>query len=314
MFTWDTYVVSDRFPQPRGTTPLLEVDPADDRPRGWHGTYNALEALLARGATRLMIATFQMTFDEEEGIVAWADDEIYERFSGPGMKPGDQWKIMLGRRIKLDVDDLDGSIFIEDLLEDAVTNRFPANPTWETVRLEGDPKVWVTRPIGERPLDDDVTEGDDSGEESGDEMEEDNNLTGADERPNEQKANQGSNGQVDHNQVVETESPVLHFDDYEPSDIDPQDLPHIVEPLLTIADEPAGDSDHDDDYWISEDSDDEVLSNPADSGCPKVEAANEDDQMRVSDSDPPGSDWDSDDDLSGDDVEELKRRAKDWTY
>ncbi|KAG9047059.1 hypothetical protein FS837_003145 [Tulasnella sp. UAMH 9824] len=316
VFTWDAYVVSDRFLQPRGITPLLEVDPADGHPRGWDGTWKMLEALLARGATRLMIATFQMTFDQQEGIVAWADDEIYQRFSGPGMKKGDQWKIMLGRRIKLEVDDLDGSIFIEDLLEDAVTHQFPTNPTWETVRLEGDPKVWVTRPIGRRPLGDDVMAGDDSGEESGDEMEEDNNLAGVDERPNKQKAHQGPNRQVYQNQVVETESPVLHFDDYETSDIDSQDLPHIVEPLLTIANAPAGDSDdgsnHDRDYWISEDSDDEVLSNPDSAGL-EPEAGNEDDQVRGSDSDPPGSDWDSDDDLSGDDVEDLKRRAKGWT-
>ncbi|KAG8935318.1 hypothetical protein FRC01_003070 [Tulasnella sp. 417] len=302
VFTWDAYVASDRFPQPRGSTPLLEVASDEYSPEGWHGGYKMYRPLIARGATRLMIVTFQMTFTEEEGIVAWADDEIYRHFSGPGMKEGDQWKIMLGRRIKLDVDDLDGSIFIEDLLEDAVTRRFPADPTWETVRVEGDPKVWVTRPIGERPSDDEV-EWDDSEGESGNEMEADNNHADADRRPD---------------WVEDTESPVLHFDDYEPSDIDPQDLPHIVEPPLTIANAPAGDSDegsdYGDDYWLSEGYDDGVRSNPPDSTGLEVEAANDDDQMRGSDSDPPGSDWDSDDNMSGDDVEDLKRRAKGWGY
>ncbi|KIO24343.1 hypothetical protein M407DRAFT_26250 [Tulasnella calospora MUT 4182] len=318
VFTWDAYVVSDRFPQPRGSTPLLEVDSSDDLPRGWNGTYEMYEALLARGVTRLMIATFQVTFAEEEGIVAWADDEIYQHFSGPGMKKGDQWGIMLGRRIKLDADDLDGSIFIEDLLEDAVRHRFPADPTWETVRVEGDPKVWLTRPIGERPSDDGEMAGEDSEGESEDDMEEDDNLAGADEMPNEQNPMQVPNGEVVHDRIGDTESPVLHFDDYEPSDTDPQDLPHIVEPLLTIADAPVGESDDgsnfEDDHWMSEGSDDEVLNNPPDSAGLKAEAANEDDQMRYSDSDPPGSDWDSDDDLSGDDVEDLKRQAEGWQY
>lgn len=263
-----------------------------------------------------MIATFQMTFSEEEGIIAWADDEIYQQFSGPGMKNGDQWKIMLGRRIRLDVDDLDGSIFVEELLEDAIMHPLLADPTWETVRVEGDSKVWVTRPIGERPSGDDVMPGDDGEEESGDETEENTNLASPDRKPDEQSANQAPSGQAVPSNVEDAESPVLRFDDYEPSDVDPQDLPYIVEPLLSIANAPAGDSDdgsdHDGDHWVSEDSDDGVLSNPPDSAGLKFEAGNEDERARGSDSDPPGSDWDSDDDLSGDDIEDLKRRAKGW--
>jgi hypothetical protein len=65
------------------------------------------------------------------------------------MKQGHTWKIRLGRRIELEEGDLDGSTFIEDLLEDAVM--FPATieecskaqDQWET--KEETPGVWVTR-------------------------------------------------------------------------------------------------------------------------------------------------------------------------
>ena len=63
-----------------------------------------------------MCETFHLSFSEEDGIIAWADDKIYEQFSGPAMLKGDFWKIHLGRRIDLDEDDLDGLMFIEGLL------------------------------------------------------------------------------------------------------------------------------------------------------------------------------------------------------
>ncbi|KAG8946982.1 hypothetical protein FRC04_011278 [Tulasnella sp. 424] len=306
VFTWDSYVHADRFPQPRGSTPLLEGDSTQYYfLENWNGTPQMYESLMARGATRLMIVTFQMTFDEEEGIIAWADDEIYKQFSGPGMMNGDQWKIMLGRRIKLDVDDLDGSIFIEDLLEDAIVRRFPDNPTWETVRVKENSNVWVTRPIGKRPEDGGMVF-EDSDEEAG-------------QGPKELKGKQVSNEGPVNDRIGGSESPVLHFDDYEPSDVDPEDLPKIVEPLLTIANTPAGDSDDDSDYdkdhWVSPepDGEEQSTSNPEESGEDlKSEAADDDVEMRSSDSDPVGSDWDSDDDLSDDDVDNLKRQAKEW--
>jgi hypothetical protein len=95
-----------------------------------------------------MCETFHLQFTPETGIVAWADDAIYEQFSGQAMKKGHFWKILLGRRINLDEDDHDGSQFLEGLLEDVLFFPLPWNmehpEPWETV-LESD-GVWVTRP------------------------------------------------------------------------------------------------------------------------------------------------------------------------
>ena len=88
--------------------------------------------LLRRGATRLMCETFYLEFTKEDGIFAWADQNLYEEFSGPLMLPGDFWKIHLGRRIELDEDDLDGGQFLEELLEDALYFANRLIP-WETV-------------------------------------------------------------------------------------------------------------------------------------------------------------------------------------
>lgn len=137
--------------------------------------------------------------------------------------------------------------------------------------------------------------------------------------PKELKGKQVSNEGPVNDRIGGSESPVLHFDDYEPSDVYPEDLPKIVEPLLTIANTPAGDSDDDSDYdkdhWVSPepDGEEQSTSNPEESGDDlKAEAADDDVEMRSSDSDPVGSDWDSDDDLSDDDVDNLKRQAKEW--
>jgi hypothetical protein len=98
--------------------------------------------LLRRGATRLMCETFHLEFTKEDGIFAWADQNLYEEFAGPLMQPGDFWKIHLGRRIELDEDDLDGAQFLEELLEDALYFASHLIP-WETV--EETPGIWVTR-------------------------------------------------------------------------------------------------------------------------------------------------------------------------
>lgn len=107
--------------------------------------------LLARGATQDMIDTFHLTFTDLDGIYAWADDELFNEFSGDGMKEGDTWKIYLGRRITLEEDDLDGSLFIETLIEEAVL--FPQDPSlvdptlmqWKTYKES--PGVWITKPF-----------------------------------------------------------------------------------------------------------------------------------------------------------------------
>ena len=105
--------------------------------------------LLQRGATRLMYEAFHLEYTHEKGIFAWADSRLYEEFAGPAMKDGDFWKIHLGRRVMLDDDDLDGSAFIEGLLEDALY--FPLRgegserkfEKWET--LQETSGIWVTR-------------------------------------------------------------------------------------------------------------------------------------------------------------------------
>ncbi len=96
-----------------------------------------------------MCKKFYLEFSDEQGIFAWADEDLYEEFAGPQMGVEDVWKIHLGRRITLDMDDLDGSEFIEGLIEDALL--FPLrhplskqdSEKWQTV--EESPGIWVTK-------------------------------------------------------------------------------------------------------------------------------------------------------------------------
>ncbi|KAF9526244.1 hypothetical protein CPB83DRAFT_497684 [Crepidotus variabilis] len=153
----------DRSLIPRGTTPLLEYFPSEEDefpPSEYLPSYTPLRRpsrideyhqLRRRGATRLMCETFGLSFTYEDGIYAWADAQLFEDFSGPKMKEGDTWKIHLGRRIHLDDDDLDGSGFIEALLEETVY--FPAAidvsfgerefRDWDTT--EETDGIWVTK-------------------------------------------------------------------------------------------------------------------------------------------------------------------------
>ncbi|KAG9219699.1 hypothetical protein CCMSSC00406_0005979 [Pleurotus cornucopiae] len=140
----------DRTSHPRGTTPLLDVRPHLIPPM-YVSREDEYEELLARGATRLMCGTFELQFRPRVGIIAWADQNIFDEFTGEGMKKGDRWKIRLGRCIQLDEEDLDGSQFVEDFLEDAVLFplQFPLSnrvaERWETVEVT--PGVWETRPM-----------------------------------------------------------------------------------------------------------------------------------------------------------------------
>jgi hypothetical protein len=143
---------NDRVLSPRGTTPLLDIDRDNEHvPDAYRYCYPDREyfSLLERGATPLMCETFELEFSEEHGIIAWADDEIYDNFAGPMMKPGDLWKIHLGRRVCLDPYDFDGAQFLDDFLEENLL--FPIggkaeylHSPYETV-LES-PGIWATRP------------------------------------------------------------------------------------------------------------------------------------------------------------------------
>lgn len=78
------------------------------------------------------------------------------------MLPGEEWKIHLGRRVVLNHDDLDGSMFMEDLVDEIIHST--KRDIWETVKEDG---IWVTRPIcfdGDDDDDDDA--GDDSEDDS----------------------------------------------------------------------------------------------------------------------------------------------------
>ena len=131
--------------------------------------------LLQRGATRLMCEAFHLEYTYDKGIFAWADSKLYEEFAGPTMKVGDFWKIHLGRRVMLDDDDLDGSAFIEGLLEDALY--FPLRgegserkfEKWETVQETG---IWVTR-LQENRIDEGDGDNEDAEFEFSDEEDED---------------------------------------------------------------------------------------------------------------------------------------------
>ncbi|TFK19564.1 hypothetical protein FA15DRAFT_674330 [Coprinopsis marcescibilis] len=137
----------DRSLRRRGSTPMFDVGEIRV-PDRWIDREDEYCELIQRGATQLMCDTFHLTFSEEEGIFAIADEELREELAGPAIKDDDVWKIYLGRRLELDVEDHDGSEFIEGLLEDAVlftTRNFPSK--WQTKR-EG-PNLWVTRPGNE---------------------------------------------------------------------------------------------------------------------------------------------------------------------
>jgi hypothetical protein len=118
-----------------------------------------------------MCETFHLEYTEVKGIHAWADWEIYHHYAGPHMEKGDFWKIHLGRRVELDEEDLDGSMFIEDLLEDALMYPMRSKTCertydkWETI--EEIPGIWLTRLQAHKEDDldhDDILSEDDSSE------------------------------------------------------------------------------------------------------------------------------------------------------
>ncbi|KAH8106513.1 hypothetical protein DFH11DRAFT_1639694 [Phellopilus nigrolimitatus] len=144
----------DRRLAPRGNTPLQRIGRIKDTdiPQRYSGSRkNEYRELLKRGATGEMCEHFELEFSTENGIVAWATDEIFDGFAGPAMESGHLWKIYLGRRIELETYDLDGDEFIENLLEEVLL--YPLllldldrpGEKWETVQET--PGVWATQPV-----------------------------------------------------------------------------------------------------------------------------------------------------------------------
>jgi len=165
----------DRTLAPRGTTPLLDIEngtvhvPAAYRDNWGHSTGEYFD-LLARGATPLMCETFHLQFTDARGIVAWADGDIYENFAGPAMQKGDYWKMYLGRRVYLDPQDYDGSLFLEAFLEEVLLFPLEGPGTdsgpYETIKES--PGIWATQPrahfVG---VDENLLEWDDEAQDTG---------------------------------------------------------------------------------------------------------------------------------------------------
>ncbi|KAG8876529.1 hypothetical protein FRB98_007252 [Tulasnella sp. 332] len=193
-------------------------------PFEWHGGLQGMyAALIACGATRQMAITFQRTFTHKEGIVGWADDVLHEQFSGPGMKQDDQWRILLGRPIRLDRDSLDGSISIKELLEDAVVGPVGSEHLmWKTTR-EVLPNDRTTQPnLVSRSLTNESEDKDDA------------SLTVSQHETAEHK--RWELGAAD---------PVLHFDNNEPSKVLKDNIANEPKPISVDSNVPE---DGDDEY------------------------------------------------------------------
>lgn len=154
----NTALSPDRALRPRGTTPLNDV--SKEQLVNISEIYAAspveYESLLQRGAARHMCERYKLRYTRKRGIVAIADETFLADFSTPVVCEGDVWRIHLGRRIDLRMEDLDGTEFLTALVEKALiypmrneySNCFAER--WETVG-EYDAAlgctVWTTRPM-----------------------------------------------------------------------------------------------------------------------------------------------------------------------
>lgn len=116
---------------------------------GYEGRVNEYRALLSRGATRLMCETFYLSFSQEMGIVLGMADDLFDDWAGEELEDAISWKVYLGREIHLEDGDDDGSEYIDAVLEDALLfgGHTESYVFWETVQTE--PRHWVTRPTAE---------------------------------------------------------------------------------------------------------------------------------------------------------------------
>lgn len=246
-----------------------------------------------------MCEAFALEYSAHTGITAWADDALFETFSGPGMLDGDQWAIRLGRRIVLDFDDEDGGEFMEGFLEDALffavrgrRGEGLRHIEWVTVLTAG--RVWVTQPDADTEAtrdDDDVSstgssERDALDEDAGWDLDEEeawedekdwSALDGA-AIPGNPHAHPGRykilDALLEHQHRAEPNGPVLFEDRYD-----------------TAEDDPDLDEEDDEDVYGYAHAVDGVWQ-PADAS---------EEELEEEEDDVAGSDWDSDEQLSGDD-------------
>ncbi|KAL0059835.1 hypothetical protein AAF712_013372 [Marasmius tenuissimus] len=136
------------LPLERSTTPLISVNPArlraDTVAYGYEHRLNEYESLLSRGATRPMCEMFSLSFSPETGITLdmTENDDLFDSWAGEAIlaKECHSWTVSLGREIRLDPDDIDGSDYIEDFLEEALL--------YSTGRLEDPGSLfWVTKEV-----------------------------------------------------------------------------------------------------------------------------------------------------------------------
>jgi hypothetical protein len=241
-----------------------------------------------------MCETFNLEFSEKDGIFAWADEDIYEQFSGPAMLKGDFWKIHLGRRIELDEDDLDGSMFIEGLLEDVLlypprwcTVNKRRKEVWETV--EETPGIWVTRLMTSRIIADSDGESETS------------DAEGFEELPSELWAPGDMYEQALDATPAPVTGPVITSDEYELSgeEVDEGSDVEMMDDSGWAWKAGVPDA-----VWASESDEDEVIELDDNGARVSSQLGSVDDGT---DSDDVDSDFDSDEVLSGDDV--VMRRS-----
>ncbi|KAK1217124.1 hypothetical protein PQX77_020241, partial [Marasmius sp. AFHP31] len=136
------------LPLTRSTTPLVSVNPARLRPDtvayGYENRLNEYESLLSRGVTRAMCETFSLSFSPETGITLdmTENDDLFDSWAGDAILAKDchSWTVCLGREIRLDPDDIDGSDYIEHFLEEALL--------YSTERLEDSGSLyWITKEV-----------------------------------------------------------------------------------------------------------------------------------------------------------------------
>ncbi|KAG7094514.1 hypothetical protein E1B28_005345 [Marasmius oreades] len=145
----DSYLL----PSIRSITPLLDIDPARLHPEtvayGFEGRLYEYEALLTRGATRLMCETFNLSYSDETGIVLEMKDpdldDLFQEWAGDRIVSSEceSWKIFLGREIHLADDDVDGSEYVNDFLEDALLFDRDSSVQWKTTEVRTG--AWETK-------------------------------------------------------------------------------------------------------------------------------------------------------------------------
>lgn len=289
VYTHSDMLNSDRSRIQRCNTPLLDITPAVSVPPAMY-YYRAEEfrALLRRGVTRLMCETFHLEFSNINRIFAWADEDIYEQFSGPAMQHGDFWKIHLGRRIELDEDDLDGSMFIEGLLEDVLfypsyssTVERQHKEAWETVKES--PGIWVTRLMVSRKMADSDSENESTDTDEYEEL------------PSELWRPQDMYEKALDAPPAPTTGPIVTSDEYELSGAEEAEVSDIEMMDDSGWTWKAGVPDA---VWKVGEEDEEIVIELDENGSAVSPQVDLDDES--SNSDDPGSDFDADEVLSGD--------------